>query len=205
VSREVDEAVAALRRGELAILPTDTVYGLAADGTSEAAATALYAAKGRESIRPTALVFGSIEVLLDAVPGLSAEARRIVGALLPGPVTLVLPNPERRFPWLNPGRTDAIGVRVPALTGAARDVLDAVGVLVATSANLPGGPDPRRLAEVPRELHAAAAAVVDGGVLPGAPSTVIDVTGDELEVLREGALPAAETLARIRAAGLTDR
>ena len=87
MSREVDEAVAALRRGELAILPTDTVYGLAADGTSEAAATMLYAAKGRESIRPTALVLGSIEVLLAAVPGLPADAVRVVRALLPGPVT----------------------------------------------------------------------------------------------------------------------
>ena len=130
---------------------------------------------------------------------------RTVQALLPGPVTLVLPNPERRFAWLNRGRTDAIGVRVPALTGAAREVLDAVCVLVATSANLPGGPDPRRLAEVPLELHAAAAAIVDGGVLPGTPSTVIDVTGDDPRVLREGALPAVEALARIRAAVLTDR
>ena len=205
MSPEVDEAVAALRRGELAILPTDTVYGLAADGTSEAAATALYAAKGRASIRPTALVLGSTGILLAAVPGLPAAAVRIVQALLPGPVTLVLPNPDRRFAWLNRGRTDAIGVRVPALTGAARDVLDAVGVLVATSANLPGGPDPRRLAEVPTELRAAAAAVVDGGVLPGTPSTVIDVTGAEPEVLREGALPASAALARIRAAVLTDR
>ena len=205
MSRDVDEAVAALRRGELAVLPTDTVYGLAADGTSEAAATALYAAKGRASIRPTALVLCSTEVLLAAVPGLPAAAVRIVQALLPGPVTLVLPNPDRRFAWLNRGRTDAIGVRVPALTGAACDVLDAVGVLVATSANLPGGPDPRRLAEVPPELRAAAAAVVDGGVLPGTPSTVIDVTGAEPEVLREGALPASAALARIRAAVLTDR
>jgi L-threonylcarbamoyladenylate synthase len=205
VTDGVDSAIAALRRGELAILPTDTVYGLAADGTSEAAATALYAAKGRESIQPTALVLSSLEVLLAAVPGLPAPTVRIARALLPGAVTLVLPNPERRFSWLNAARPDAIGVRVPALTGPGREVLEAVGMLVATSANLPGGPDPRRLDEVPAELRAAVAAVVDGGALPGIPSTVIDVTGDDPQVLREGAFPASEALARARGAVLTDR
>jgi L-threonylcarbamoyladenylate synthase len=203
--KDVETAVAALRNGGLAVLPTDTVYGLAADGRSEAAATALYRAKGRERVRPTALVFASLDVLAAEVPELPADALSIVRALLPGPVTLVLPNPARRFAWLNGDRPDAIGVRVPALSGAARAVVDAVGVVVATSANLPGGPDPRRLADVPAEIAAAAVATVDGGDLPGVPSTVIDVTGAEPRIVREGALPAAEALARIGAAVLTDR
>ena len=118
-------------------------------------------------------------------------------ALLPGPVTLVLPNPERRYGWLNVERPDAIGVRVPALHGPGREVLDALGALVATSANLPGGPDPRRLQDVPAALVSAVDAVVDGGELPGTPSTVIDLTGRP-QVLREGALPADEALARLR-------
>jgi L-threonylcarbamoyladenylate synthase len=118
-------------------------------------------------------------------------------------VTLVLPNPARRYPWLNAERPDAIGVRVPAVAGAGRDVLDALGTLVATSANLPGGPDPRRVADVPAEIVGAVDVVVDGGELPGAPSTVIDLTGAEPRVLRHGALRAGEALARL--AELTDR
>jgi tRNA A37 threonylcarbamoyladenosine synthetase subunit TsaC/SUA5/YrdC len=84
-------------------------------------------------------------------------------------------------------------------------VLAAAGVVVATSANLPGGPDPRRLADVPPAIVSAVTAVVDGGELPGVPSTVVDVTGDEPVVVREGAVAAADVLARIRAAVLTDR
>ena len=202
---EVDAVVAAIRAGRLVLLPTDTVYGLAADGRSEAAATALYAAKGRASVRPTALLFASVELLVAEVPELDESSVAVVRALLPGPVTLVLPNPARRFLWLNAERPEAIGVRVPALVGRGGDVLAAVGVLVATSANLPGGPDPRRLADVPAELTGAAAARLDGGELPGVPSTVVDVTGGEPSVLREGAVAAAEVVARIRDAVLTDR
>lgn len=197
---EAAVAIEALRAGRLAVIPTDTVYGLAADGDSEEAARTLYAAKGRDASQPTALLFASVERLLEALPELPSGAADIARALLPGAVTLVLPNPARRFSWLNSRRPEAIGVRVPALTGSGKDVLGAVGVLVATSANLPGGPDPRRLDDVPAEIRARAAALVDGGELGGAPSTVIDVTGHQPAVLREGALPAAEALACLRAA-----
>jgi len=198
-------AVASIRAGRLVVLPTDTVYGLAADGRSEAAATALYAAKGRASVRPTALLFASVELLVAEVPELDEWSVAVARALLPGPLTLVLSNPARRFVWLNAERPETIGVRVPALAGPGGDVLAAVGVLVATSANLPGGPDPRRLADVPAELTGAAAAQLDGGELPGVPSTVVDVTRGEPSVLREGAVAAAEVVARIRDAVLTDR
>lgn len=198
----VAAAVAALRAGHLVVLPTDTVYGLAADGESERAARALYAAKGRDTVQPTALLFASVDVLRERLPELPARSVEAVRVLLPGPVTLVLPNPARRYAWLNAGRPEAIGVRVPVLSGAARAVLDALGALVATSANLPGGPDPRRVGDVPAELCASAGAVVDGGELPGTPSTVIDLTGEEPRVLREGALREVEVLGRLRA--LTD-
>jgi L-threonylcarbamoyladenylate synthase len=197
---EVEAAIEALRAGRLAVIPTDTVYGLAADGASEDAARALYAAKGRGAAQPTALLFASVGLLLERLPELPPRAAGIVRAVLPGPLTLVLPNPGRRFGWLNEARPEAIGVRVPDVAGPGKTVLDALGVLVATSANLPGGADPRRLADVPAEIRAATAALVDGGELDGAPSTVIDVTGAEPVVLREGALPAAEALARARSA-----
>jgi L-threonylcarbamoyladenylate synthase len=200
---DVTEAIAALRRGAVVVIPTDTVYGLAANAEHESAAQALYEAKGREARRPTAVLFSSTDELLRRVPELPAPAAAIARALLPGPLTLVVANPGRRFPWLNEERPDTLGVRVPLVAGSGKEILDALGALVATSANLPGGPDPRLLGDVPPELLAAAAVVVDGGPLGGAPSTVLDVTGREPHVLREGALPAAEALARIRA--LTDR
>jgi L-threonylcarbamoyladenylate synthase len=200
---DVAAAITALRRGAVVVIPTDTVYGLAANAEHESAAQALYETKGREARRPTAVLFSSVDELLRRVPELPAATVAIARALLPGALTLVVPNSGRRFPWLNEERPETLGVRVPLVSGPGREILDALGALVATSANLPGGPDPRVLADVPPELLAEAAAVVDGGPLGGAPSTVLDVTGREPRVLREGALPAAEALARIR--GLTDR
>jgi len=199
----VDAAVAALRAGRLVVLPTDTVYGLAADGESESAARALYAVKGRAAIQPTAVLFASIDVLVERVPELPAAAVEAVRTLLPGPFTLIVENPARRYAWLNPQRPDAIGLRVPAVTGAPRAVLEALGAVVATSANLPGGADPRRLEDVPPEIAAAVDVVIEGGELPGTPSTVVDLTRPEPRVLREGAVTAADALERLR--GLTDR
>ena len=199
----VDAAVAALRAGRLVVLPTDTVYGLAADGESEPAARALYAAKGRQAIQPTAVLFASVDVLVERVSELPAAAVEAVRLLLPGPFTLIVENPARRYAWLNPQRPDAIGLRVPAVAGAPRAVLEALGAVVATSANLPGGADPRRLEDVPPEIAAAVDVVIEGGELPGTSSTVVDLTGPEPRVLREGAVTAADALERLR--GLTDR
>lgn len=160
----------------------------------------LYALKGRGETQPTALLAADVDVLLDAVPELRGLAGTIVTALLPGPYTLVLPNPGRRFRWLTGDRPETIGVRVPDLPPETQAVLEQVGAVAATSANLPGGRDPRRLEDVPEELRAGAGAVLDGGELPGTPSTVLDLTGPEPVVVREGAAPAAEALGRISSA-----
>jgi L-threonylcarbamoyladenylate synthase len=174
-------------------VPTDTVYGLAS-APEEEPVRRLYRAKGRAEPQPTALVAAAVDVLLELVPELRGGAEAQARALLPGAYTLILPNPARRFPWLTGARPETIGVRVPAAEGEARALLDGARALVATSANLPGGPDPRRLGDVPHELRAAAAALVDAGELPGTPSTVLDLTGPEPRVLREGAVSAAEAL-----------
>ena len=197
---EVDRVVRALRDGKLAVLPTDTVYGLVCGAFDEQPATDLYRLKGRDSIQPTAVLGAGVDVLLEWIPELRGRPAAIAQALLPGPFTLVFPNPAARFPWLCAGRPDTIGVRVPALSGPAAAIVARLGVVVATSANLPGGPDPRRLDEVPGEIVAGVAAALDGGDLPGIPSTVIDVTGLHPVVLREGAGDAGEALAWIAAA-----
>ena len=190
----VDAAVEAIRAGRLAIIPTDTVYGLATTPYSEAPVRRLYRAKGRDDVQPTALVAADLDLLFECIPELRGRSGTIARALLPGPFTLILPNPARRFHWLTGTKPEAIGVRVPELAGPGGEVLARVGAIAATSANLPGGPDPRTLDDVPKEPRAAAAALVDGGELPGTPSTVIDFTGPEAIVLREGAAPAAEAL-----------
>ncbi len=190
-------AVAAIRAGGVVVLPTDTVYGLAADAFRVEARDALYALKGRDVRQPSALVAATLAVLFECVPELEGRSAAIAQALLPGPYTLLVPNPARRFAWLCGDDQTTLGVRVPALAGAARDVLGQVGAVVATSANLPGGEEPRRLADVPAALRSAAAAVVDGGELLGIASTVLDVTGAEPRVVRDGAGDVAAALAKI--------
>jgi L-threonylcarbamoyladenylate synthase len=187
----------ALRAGQPVVLPFDTVYGLAAEPHDPESTRRLYELKGREPAQPTALVAASADALLVCLPELDTT---LAWHLLPGPVTLVVPNPAHRFPWLTGANPDKIGVRVPGLAGPTRAILDAVGAVVATSANRPGEPDPKWLEDVPEEMRAAAGAVVDGGELSGTPSTVIDLTGAEPRILREGALPAREVLRRLDAA-----
>lgn len=189
--------MAAIRSGRPVVLPTDTVYGLCADGYREGPARRLARLKGRPEGMPIALLSADLDAILDAVPELRGRAAVAARALLPGPYTLVLPNPARRFRWLCGPHAETIGIRVPELPREARAVLDAVGCVAATSANRHGGPDPTRAEEVPEEIRAACAAVVDAGPLPGTASTVLDLTGLEPRVLREGAVPAAESLARV--------
>jgi L-threonylcarbamoyladenylate synthase len=196
----VDTAVAAIRAGDTAVLPTDTVYGLCATPDRADAVLRLYRLKGREQDQATALVAADFERLFERVPELRGRSEALARSLLPGPFTLILANPARRFPWLTGTRPETIGVRIPELAGVGRAVLDRVGAVAATSANRPGEPDPVTLGDVPIEIRAGCAAVVDGGQLPGIPSTVLDLTGPEPKVIREGAVPAAEALERVRAA-----
>ena len=130
----------------------------------------------------------------EAVPELPEPVLR---SLLPGAYTLVLPNPGRRFPWL---AGDTLGVRVPELPAETALILEAAGPVLATSANLHGGADPRRLEDVPQRIREGCGAVVDGGELPGTPSTVLDLTGEEPRVLREGAVPATSARRKAEAA-----
>jgi L-threonylcarbamoyladenylate synthase len=182
------------------VLPFDTVYGLAAEPHDAESTARLYRLKGRPPAQPSALVAADLDVLLELVPELSGRSAALASALLPGPLTLILPNPARRFPWITGTNPEAIGLRVPELAGPGAEVLARLGCVVATSANRPGEPDPARLDDVPGELRTGAGAVVDGGPLPGTPSTVVDLTGEGPRILREGAVPAAEIAARARAA-----
>jgi L-threonylcarbamoyladenylate synthase len=189
------DPVAALAAGLPVLLPTDTVYGLVSAPGEEAART-LYDLKGRAREQPTAVIATTVNALLAAIPELDGRRLR---HLLPGPYTLVVPNPAGRFPWVTGGEPGPIGVRVPVLPEQTREIVDAVGLVLATSANDPGGPSPASLDDVPSRIRRACGAELDLGPLPGTPSTVIDLTHDEPQILREGAVPAAEALRRLRA------
>ncbi len=193
-------AVEALRAGQTVILPTDTVYGLCVDAYHEAPVRKLLRQKKRPPEMPVALVASDLEVLLDAVPELRGRAAVAAGALLPGPYTLVLPNPARRYRWLTGTRPETIGVRIPDLPAETKAVLDGFGAVAATSANHHGSRDPARIEDIPDALLKAAAVVVDAGGLPGTPSTVVDLTGRTPQILREGAVPASQALARVASA-----
>ncbi len=187
------DALAALRAGLPVLLPTDTVYGLVS-APDEEAATRLYELKGRPRAQPTAILAATVEDLLAAVPELPETT---LARLLPGPFTLVLPNPANRFAWLTGGEPGPIGVRVPELPPETHEIVKQLGVVLATSANDPGGPNPGTLGDVPRRIRDACGAELDLGRLPGTPSTVLDLSGDTPHVLREGAVPATEALRRL--------
>ena len=187
----VDDVVRAVDAGELVVIPTDTVYGLACRPDREEAVGWLSALKRRSPEQPIALVASRADDLLELIPELPAHR------LFAGPFTLVVPNPAHRLPWVAGARPETIGVRIPELAGPGAEMLARVGVVAATSANLHGGPDPRRLSDVPPAILDGVAAALDAGELPGTPSTVLDLTGPQPRVLREGAVSAAEALARV--------
>jgi L-threonylcarbamoyladenylate synthase len=187
-----------LESGGVAVFPTDTVYGLGCDPQARGAVERLYALKGRSADRPVALMFFALAPALSALPELAPRERAAIGALLPGPVTLVLPNRERRFPLACGPDPGTLGLRVPLLAEPLA-ALSAVGApVLQSSANFSRGGDARSLDEVPAKLRQMADLVLDGGELPGVASTVIDLRDYELSgawrVLRPGPL-AADTLA----------
>jgi L-threonylcarbamoyladenylate synthase len=184
---DVQQAIEAIRAGQAVLLPTDGVYGLCATAYREAPAQKLYALKGRDQAQPSAILASSVDMLFECVPELRGRAGVIARELLPGPYTLIFKNPARRYPWLTGPNPEAIGVRVAELPRPAQHVLDAVGAVVATSANDPGGPAPATLDDVPERIRAGCGVEIDAGRLHGVPSTVIDFTGPEPVVVRQGA------------------
>lgn len=182
----------ALRGGALAILPTDTVYGIGCAAADREACARLYACKSRPADQPTALVLGSVAGLVAALPEIDEGTGERFRRVLPGAVTLVVPNPAGRFAHLCGTTPDRIGVRVPVLSAGVAALVDAVGGVALTSANLRGERPPARLEDVPAALRRLCAVEIDGGEVGGTPSSVIDVTGPEPVVLRPG--PDADSL-----------
>jgi L-threonylcarbamoyladenylate synthase len=189
---ELDRCAAA---GGVAVFPADTVYGLGCDPENADAVRRLYELKGRPAAKPAAVMWGRMSTMLadlDELGELGPGLRLALERLLPGPVTVLLGNPRARFPLAGTG---LLGVRVPA------GGLDLDGRLLQSSANVAGGPDARRLDDVPQAIRDGADLVIDGGQLPGVPSTVVDLSGYGVDggwtVVRVGALSADAVAQRL--------
>jgi L-threonylcarbamoyladenylate synthase len=191
--------------GGVAVFPTDTVYGVCCDPDSDTAARRLYELKGRPPSRACAVMFFALEPALQTLGELPDSERRALAALLPGPVTVLLANRGLRFAAAC--RTDPVtlGLRVPHLSESLEALSAVTHPVMQSSANRSGEPDARSLAEVPPSLLDAVDLVLDGGDLPGTPSTVIDLRDYALQrrwhVLREGALPADAVRERLASCG----
>jgi L-threonylcarbamoyladenylate synthase len=187
--------------GGLAIFPADTVYGLACDPDAEEAVQRLYRLKGREAGKPAAVLLFSLELALDALPELGPRTRAALEALLPGGLTVLLPNPAGRWPLACGPDPGTLGLRVPALAAPLSALRNVRRAVMQSSANVSGEPDARRLADVPAALREAVDLALDGGELPGTPSTVLDLRGFEPDgawsVLRDGAVDAAALAAAL--------
>jgi L-threonylcarbamoyladenylate synthase len=185
--------------GGLAVFPADTVYGLACDPGSRDAVARLYELKGRPQDKPAAVMFFALDRALAALPELGPRTLAALGALLPGAVTVLLPNRRRRFALACGPDPDTLGLRVPALGPPAAALAQACVCVLQSSANASGGADARALADVDDAIRDGADLVLDGGELPGTPSTVLDLRAYEDEgawaVIRQGAI-GAEQLAR---------
>ena len=179
-----------MRVGGVAVFPADTVYGLACEPGDRAAVERLYALKGRRPDKPAAVMFFDPSLALAALPDLGPRTRDALLALLPGGVTLLLPNPQGRFPLACGPDPSTLGLRVPALDGPLAALREMRWPVLQSSANAAGGPDARRLADVPGPIRAGADLLLDGGELPGTPSTVVDLctyeTTGRWSVLRQG-------------------
>ena len=184
----IEDAGRALVEGRAVVVPTDTVYGLAALPTVPGAVDQLFALKGRPADMPIAVLVAGLDQVA-ALAELSSAARRLAEAFWPGPLTMVLPRKEGvDLPLGEPHAT--IGVRWPdhpLITSLA----EAVGPLATTSANRTGEPTPATAAEAASALTGPVGAVLDGGDCTGTASTVVDLTGADLRVLREGAITEA--------------
>jgi tRNA threonylcarbamoyl adenosine modification protein (Sua5/YciO/YrdC/YwlC family) len=181
------EAAASLRKGDLAVIPTDTVYGLAADAFSPPAVVGLLAAKGRDRQMPPPVLVGTVRAATALVENLDASGKDLIDEFWPGALTLVL-RANRSLIWDLGDTKGTVAVRMP-LHELALELLKETGPLAVSSANRSGSPPATTAAEAEAQLGEAVAVYLDGGPCAGdVPSTIVDLTGPVPKLLRAGAI-----------------
>jgi L-threonylcarbamoyladenylate synthase len=187
--------------GNVVVFPADGLYGLACDPLDAAAIGRIYRLKGRDDGKPSAVMYFSPLAMRELVSELGPRTAAAVSALLPGPVTLVLANPTRRYPLACREHPERLGVRL--LGGPLGGTMCPI---FQTSANLSGEPPPSRFADISEPILAGADLAIDGSELTGLPSTVVDIAaideGGGWTVLREGALSAGDLASALASVGL---
>jgi L-threonylcarbamoyladenylate synthase len=190
-----------LAGGGVAVFPADTVYGLACAADDRGAMERIYALKGRPAVKPAAVMYFALERALAALPELLAEEVAAARALLPGPVTLLLPNRGGRHLLAGGPDPATLGLRVPGLDPAIAALADVTLPVLQSSANLSGGADARRAQDVPAAIQAGVDLVLDAGERPGVASTVIDLRGfaatGEWEIVRAGGMARTQVAAAL--------
>ena len=204
-SGEAQVARKALERcvssGGVAVFPSDGLYGLACDPLDPGAIAKIHRLKGRDDGKPSAVMYFSPLAIRELVSGLGPRTKAAVSALLPGPVTLVVANAQRRYPLACRQDPERLGIRLIGgpLAGTMCPVFQ-------TSANLSGEPAPARFEDVPAAIRDGADLAIDGGELPGLPSTVVDITAIEDDgswrILRDGALSPGDLASKLASVGL---
>jgi len=190
-----------LAGGGVAVFPADGLYGLACDPLDAGAISRIHRLKGRDDGKPAAVMYFSPLAMRELVSGLGPRTKAAVSALLPGPVTLVVDNPDGRYPLACREDRGQLGVRLLGgpLAGTMCPIFQ-------TSANRGGESPPSRFEQVPESILAGADLAIDGGELTGLPSTVVDITSIEQDgtwtVLRHGALSAGDLASRLATVGL---
>ena len=187
--------------GGVALFPSDGLYGLACDPLDGSAIGRIHRLKGRDDGKSSAVMYFSPLAMRELVAGFGPRTKAAVSALLPGPVTLVVANPEHRYPLASRQDLDRLGIRLirGPLSGAMCPVFQ-------TSANLSGQPSPGSLDEVPESIRAGVDLAIDGGELTGLPSTVVDIATLEEDgtwaILRQGAVSAGDLASALVSVGL---
>ncbi len=189
------EAAAVLRKGELAVIPTDTVYGIAADAFTPSAVTALLGAKGRGREMPPPVLVGTVRAAAALVEELSQPAKDLIEEFWPGALTIVC-RASRTLSWDLGDAKGTVAIRMP-LHPVALELLKDVGPLAVSSANRSGEPPATTAAEAEAQLGESVAVYLDGGPCPGpVPSTIVDMTAPVPRLLRRGLIPV-ERLRRV--------
>jgi L-threonylcarbamoyladenylate synthase len=193
---EVETFERCISVGGVALFPADTVYGLATEPDSREGVERLYRLKGRAPETPSAVMFFDLALALAALPELGPRTHGAVERLLPGALTLLVTNPARRYPLACGPEPERLGLRVPRLEGELAPLAGVTWPVLQSSANRSGEPDARRVDEVDEGIRSGVDLILDGGELPGTPSTVVDLTryeqGGGYEILRQGAVSRAD-------------
>lgn len=202
---EAQRARKALERcvsgGGVAVFPSDGLYGLACDPLDTAAIARIHRLKGRDDGKPSAVMYFSPLAIRELVSGLGPRTKAAVSALLPGPVTLVVANPQRRYPLACRQDPERLGIRLIGgpLGGTMSPVFQ-------TSANLSGEPASARFEDVPDSILDGVDLAIDGGELSGLPSTVVDIASIDEDgswrILRDGALSPGDLASAFASVGL---